>query len=148
MKEVIINDIDLGVASQCLDSLVLSARMAASSLPASPRDYFRFWTEGVDVRTINTIAERVDDTVEYIHDTRDSKVIGFLNKIPVILFPWTLAPLGGCMWVRKAVGWCFPVGMPLFAIASFSMNRLKKELETLAEVCSSLKVCLSDESVE
>lgn len=137
-KEVIISEVDPQRATALALSLGASAihwRKGKKRIPG----YVDFWMRGWDPMPIHEIGDIADETVEYLSDSRDLHVIDQLNKMPVIKPIWVVYPAHK-LWIRKALMWCFPVGILFRLAAAPYLRRIWKDMAKAEEVaCQLLK---------
>lgn len=137
-KEVIISEVDPQRATALALSLGASAihwRKGKKRIPG----YVDFWMRGWHPMPIHEIGDIADEAVEYLSDSRDLHVIDQLNKMPVIKPIWVAYPAHK-LWIRKALMWCFPVGIFFRLAAAPYLRRIWKDMAKAEEVaCQLLK---------
>ncbi len=131
MKEVIINEVSLRRAESMLVRLYGEARMWLRR-NGGTLSYLEFWKRGYSIRDIARIGALVDETVNYLHDSRDLKVNSKLENFPVIKPLWIYHPAMQRR-LRLALAIIFPVGGLIYLISIPYCKRLNKEFESVAK---------------
>lgn len=136
-KEVIISEVDPQRATALALSLGASAihwRKGKKRIPG----YVDFWMRGWHPMPIHEIGDIADEAVEYLSDSRDLHVIDQLNKMPVIKPIWVVYPAHK-LWIRKALMWCFPVGILFRLAAAPYLRRIWKDMAKAEEVAVTIQ---------
>ncbi len=137
-KEVIINDISLPVAYEKLAQLVQSAK-SLETVCSVPVSYMNIWVHGLQRTQVETIAEEVDSTVEYLTDCRNAMAVNKLVNFPVIVWRWMLDPTFGHVWIGKVLRILFPIGLPVYFVARMARRRLKSEMERVVQTSDEIR---------
>lgn len=130
-KEVVINDIDPATAYEMLATL---RRKAQALLRTYPHilNYFQYWLRGYDAASIAVLGKDIDESVDYIADSRNIKVVDMLSSYPILTDKWVYHPAP-----RKWAGWIamliFPFGIPIYFISLPYQRTLKKQLQTIVQ---------------
>lgn len=103
--------------------------------------YVAFWTKGYDMQAIQNLATTTNSLVEYTSETTDCMVATKLMDYPVIVPEWILHPVR-IKLLAVAVMVFFPVGLPLYWIASHRYAHLATAVTTIIEADSDLIVLL------
>ena len=146
VKEVVMNEVELPVAFERIDAL--SAKCAAfAERYKAPMSYIKYWTEGYDKTEIKDIMSRLEQTVDYMSNSRNRIIILKLMELPVLRNLWLYNP-AGTGWVAWAFIILFPVGLPLYLIGLRCQRKFKEELEHIVttdnELIALLKVNTDD----
>ncbi len=131
LKKVIINDLDPEVTA----GMVLhGASMVEEWLRKHPKPegYVAYWKKGYSMKRIAEIGAMIDETVEYLGDSPDIKVIDKLNKMPAIR-PIAIYSPTRRKALRRIAMWFFPIGLPIYLIAHPYLRRLEKEMREAAK---------------
>lgn len=131
MKEVIINEVSLRRAESMLVRLYGEARMWLRR-NGGTLSYLEYWKWGYSIRDIARIGALVDETVNYLHDSRDLKVNSKLENFPVIKPLWIYHPASQRR-LRLALAIIFPVGGLIYLLSIPYCKRLNKEFEAVAK---------------
>ena len=144
MKEMVMNDVDLEVAQQKLDLLRNECR---NYLKANPRhqSYMQYWNVGYDTETLATLLQNVEDTVEYISNSRERMVILKLRDMPALRNTWLLSP-GHPKWLGTALAVLFPIGIPLWLYGRHVQEQVMRDIEGVARVSNELETLLRHEN--
>ncbi len=94
--------------------------------------YVAFWTKGYDMQAIKNLATVTNSLVEYTSETTDRMVATKLMDYPVIVPEWMLRPVH-IRAIAIIVMIFFPVGLPLYWIASRRYAHLAAAVKTIVE---------------
>ena len=140
VKEVIINDINPLEARNMLQRL----SAAASSLVtrySGRMSYRRYWLEGISPAAVAEVADMADECVDYLHDSRDHRVVKLLNEIPAIRRVWVYRPVS-----RHWLGWVmmvlFPIGVPVYLAGLHARRDLLADCRRLRQVSTRVESLL------
>ena len=103
--------------------------------------YVAFWTKGYNMQAIQNLATTTNSLVEYTSETTDRMVATKLMDYPVIVPEWILHPVR-IKLLAVAVMVFFPVGLPLYWIASQRYAHLATAVTTIIESNNDLIVLL------
>ena len=103
--------------------------------------YVAFWTKGYNMQAIQNLATTTNSLVEYTSETTDRMVATKLMDYPVIVPEWILHPVR-IKLLAVAVMVFFPVGLPLYWIASQRYAHLAAAVTTIIESNNDLIVLL------
>ena len=116
--------------------------MCRTFLRDNPRlRYVAFWTKGYDMPTIQNLATVTNSLVEYTSETTDRMVATKLMDYPVIVPEWMLRPVR-IRLLSIAVMVFFPVGLPLYWIASQRYAHLTAAVHAIIEANGDLVTLL------
>ncbi len=129
MKEVIINEVSLRRAEALLVRLYGESRVW---LRCNGRrlSYLEYWRRGYSLEEITRIGTLVDETVNYLHDSRDVKVNSKLEKFPVLKPLWIYHPANR-RWLRRTLAFFVPAGGIIYLLSIPYCRRLVKEFEAV-----------------
>ena len=82
-KEVIINEVDTTEALNRIGQLRASCQQFLDTYPTR-QGYIEYWQQGMDKTTIKTLAEQVDNVVDYLSNSRDQMVLNKAMDYPII----------------------------------------------------------------
>ncbi|MBD5329170.1 MAG: YjgP/YjgQ family permease [Bacteroides sp.] len=132
-KEVIINEVDVKRARGMI--AVLSAEATVwLRRHKRPQGYFKYWEKGFALRDILRIGGQTDRVVEYLHDSRNLKVVDRLNRYPVVKRLWIYRPVSR-KWLKKSLCWFFPAGLPIYLMSVVYFKRLRDDMEAIVKTC-------------
>ncbi|MDE6340127.1 MAG: LptF/LptG family permease [Muribaculaceae bacterium] len=129
LKEVIINEVSSRRAEAMLMRLYGEARiwLRRNGRVLSYRNY---WERGYRAAELIKIGEMVDETVNYLSDSRDLKVNAKLDDFPVIKPLWIYHTTSR-QWLRKTLEYFIPVGGVIYLLSLPYCRRLRAEFSAL-----------------
>lgn len=136
MKEVVMDEMQPAVAVDRLSALIKETQSYLSANPPG-QSYVAYWLRGYDRGSLHTLRDGMEETVEYISNSRDKMVIMKLMDLPVIRSLWFLQP-APVRWLGITMICIFPIGIPVWIAGRFVQKRLRHELETVISVSSQL----------
>ena len=128
-KEVIINESDDALGAEMLVEL---DKMARDFLAHNPphQGYLDYWLKGYNRQELKALSAHLENTVDYLSNTRNRRIVRMLTAYPVIRSLWDYHPTG-----YRSVGWaaivCFPIGIPIWLRGRFSQHRLRHDIESI-----------------
>ena len=137
LKEVIINDINPQEGEAMLQRLSASAARLMERYSRRP-GYIRYWLEGIDPQRVAEVADGVERCVEYLHDSRDPKVIKLLNSLPVLRRVWVYRPSRN-LWLSRGMILLFPLGLPVYFAGLQARRDLLADCRRIRGVCARLE---------
>lgn len=129
MKEVIINDINPGLAAALLENLRTDAGIWLAT-HAAHACYAAYWRGEYSDAPIDRIGAEADAAVTYLSDSRSPQVNAWLNKFPTTRGLWILCPAKS-QKVRNILKWFLPAGALLWICAQPYIRRVHAEISTL-----------------
>lgn len=132
MKEVIMEEVAKPEALRRLDQLTEDASQLRDAI-ASCKGYISYWTHGVPRDRLRALSAELEETVEYMANSRQRLVVMKLMDFPILRSLWIYHPTG-LKWVAWSAIVIFPVGMPVYLIARRSISHLQGELATIMKV--------------
>lgn len=127
VKEVVIDEVDITTAKEKITALSKLCREFIDRYPGR-ESYVNYWLNGYDRREIHSINAMLEQTVDYMANSRNRVVILKLMELPVMRSLWFYHPTD-----YKAIGWAFiaifPVGIPIYLWGTRCQRKLKEELE-------------------
>lgn len=129
MKEIAIEDVTLQEAAVRLDAL---DEAVSHYLAVHPRrqSYINYWLHGYSRTQLRALSAQLEETVEYLANSRDKLLINKLSDYPILRSLWLYHPTG-----MKWVGWmaiaCLPVGLPVYLIGLRQQSELRYELQRI-----------------
>ena len=127
VKEVVIDEVDITTAKEKITALSKMCREFINRYPGR-ESYVNYWLNGYDRREIHSINAMLEQTVDYMANSRNRVVILKLMELPVMRSLWFYHPTD-----YKAIGWAFiaifPVGIPIYLWGTRCQRKLKEELE-------------------
>ena len=129
MKEVIINEVSSRRAEAMLMRLYGEARVWLRR-NGKRLSYRQYWQKGYAPSELVRIGAMVDETVNYLSDSRDLKVNAKLDDFPVIKPLWIYHPVT-LPWLRKTLEYFIPVGGIIYLVSLPYCRRLRAEFEAM-----------------
>lgn len=127
VKEVVIDEVDITTAKEKITALSKMCREFIDRYPGR-ESYVNYWLNGYDRCEIHSINAMLEQTVDYMANSRNRVVILKLMELPVMRSLWFYHPTD-----YKAIGWAFiaifPVGIPIYLWGTRCQRKLKEELE-------------------
>lgn len=127
VKEVVIDEVDITTAKEKITALSKMCREFIDRYPGR-ESYVNYWLNGYDRREIHSINAMLEQTVDYMANSRNRVIILKLMELPVMRSLWFYHPTD-----YKAIGWAFiaifPVGIPIYLWGTRCQRKLKEELE-------------------
>lgn len=127
VKEVVIDEVDITTAKEKITALSKMCREFIDRYPGR-ESYVNYWLNGYDRREIHSINAMLEQTVDYMANSRNRVVILKLMELPVMRSLWFYHPTD-----YKAIGWAFiaifPLGIPIYLWGTRCQRKLKEELE-------------------
>ncbi|MDE6010944.1 MAG: LptF/LptG family permease [Muribaculaceae bacterium] len=136
-KEVIINDVDSG------EAVVMLQRLSAAAARLQERyarqlGYRRYWLKGISPDRVAEVADLVEQTVGYLHDSRNPEVIKLLNEVPVMRQVWVYRP-SRLRWLSWTMIILFPLGIPVWLAGRQARRDLLADCRTIRRICVRLE---------
>lgn len=146
IKEVIIRDIDPLRGQQMLETMTNeSDALLNVTKPVSIifKSYFWYYVDGFDTLRIHVLQNETERVVEYLSDSRDTRLVMMLSDIPVFRVLWVYRP---CRW--KWLGWTMlpllPISVPLWLYGVRCLRNLRCDLVKTIEIAEKLQKKLED----
>jgi len=137
IKEVVINDVETGEAIARLDALKQSCNQFLERYK-NRQGYLEYLQYGYDKPTLRALGQQIDDTVEYLSNSRDQMVINKAMDFPIIRQLLTYH-VTNYPRVGTALAVLFPIGLPLYLVGIHHQRNLKREVQQAALVCDQAK---------
>ena len=142
MKEVVIDNV---VPDEAIRRLNLVKDSCGDFLKRYSRrqSYVDYWMHGYDKALLRSLSSSLEDTVDYLSNSRNQLVINKLMDFPVIRqllsYHPTNYPKVGMAFVAV-----FPVGFPFYIIGVRHQRNLRRDLRSVISVCNELIGIYSD----
>ena len=135
-KEVIINEVVADEAVAQITALKDACQQFLDKYPGRQR-YMDYWQQGYDKTAVKSLAEQVDNVVDYLSNTRDQMVLNKTMDYPIIRQLLTYRPTG-----NKAIGTAlaalFPIGVPAWLVGLRHQKNLKRDIRATIKTCDQL----------
>lgn len=129
MKEVIINEVSSRRAEAMLMRLYGAARVWLRH-NGHRFSYRQYWEKGYNPVELVKIGDMLDETVNYLSDSRDIKINAKLSDFPVIKPLWIYHPTSRD-WLRKTLEYFIPVGGLIYLLSLPYCRRLRSEFSEM-----------------
>lgn len=137
MKEVIINEVDIPVATARLLELKSSCSRFLSRYH-SRQGYLDYLMHGYDKKSLRALSQQVEDVVDYLSNSRDQLVINKAMDFPVIRQLLTYH-LTNYPKLGLALAIVFPVGVLLYLVGIRHQANLKRDIAQCIKVADQVE---------
>ena len=142
-KEVIINEVIPDEALQKIDALKTSCQQILDRYPGRQL-YIDYWQQGYDKAAIKSLAEQVDQVVDYLSNSRDQMVLNKAMDFPIIRQLLTYCPTSNKN-VGTALAALFPVGLPMWLVGLRHQKNLKRDIRQTVKTCDQMTAIINGE---
>lgn len=132
MKEVIMEEVAKPEALERLRNLSEHASLLRKAMSGS-MNYISYWTRGVPRCDLKALSAELEQTVEYLANSRERLVVMKLMDYPILRSLWIYHPTG-LRWVAWSAIIIFPIGLPIYLIGRRSIRHLDGETATIEKV--------------
>lgn len=134
-KEVIINDPDYPVVQQELMQLSSDWRdYSYATRLKNPPSYWRIFFKNIDDIEVMQLNERTEGLIKTLSNSRDSAILTYLNKLPIVSIYAHTRPFHNYKW-NMVLGILFPVGLVFFFRIWRYRIRLYKDIKQINKYC-------------
>lgn len=142
MKEVVIDEVDPAGAL----AMLRRVETLADDFLASDKGSMTFrgyWLDGMQPETVSRLSEALEQTVEYLSNSRDRRVINRMLDYPVMRRLWVYHPSRSrrLSYVMMALA---PLSVPVYLWARRYHRRLVDEVETIAATTRALEALIEN----
>ena len=141
LKEVIIEEVDAGVALSRVSSLKAHCEQFLSRYKTR-QGYLAYLQKGYDKNLLRSLSHEIEQVVDYLSNSRDQQLLNKAMDYPIIRQMLTYH-LTNYEHVGTALAVLFPVGLPLYLVGTHHQSNLKKEIATASRVCDEITLILS-----
>ena len=142
-KEVIINEMVPEQAIVMANELKEKAQQLLDRYLGRQR-YIDYWQQGYDRDAIKSLAENVDNVVDYLSNSRDQMVLNKAMDYPVIRQLLTYQPTRN-KTLGTAMSALLPIGLPLWVVGLRHQQNLKRDINLVVKTCDQLVAILNGE---
>lgn len=142
-KEVIINEMVPEQAIVMANELKEKAQQLLDRYPDRQR-YIDYWQQGYDRDAIKSLAENVDNVVDYLSNSRDQMILNKAMDYPVIRQLLTYQPTRN-KTLGTAMAALLPMGLPLWVVGLRHQQNLKRDINLVVKTCDQLVAILNGE---
>lgn len=146
-KEVIINDPDYGNISESLSALSAACQhyLDTHRLGSAPNYYRIFTNDGPD-NAIAEISDRMDKIIDELSNTKDRKLLAFMNNYPILSTQAHKSPYDH-RWLNIILGILIPVGLFFYIRIWFFGRRLEKDLKNIIQTNNDLQEIIKNKYI-
>ena len=135
-KEVIINEVVTDEALAKIEALKTACQQFLDKYPGRQR-YIDYWQQGYDKAAVKSLAEQVDNVVDYLSNTRDQMVLNKAMDYPIIRQLLTYRPTGN-KTVGTVLAALFPIGLPGWLVGLRHQKNLKRDIRATIKTSDQL----------
>ena len=143
LKEVVINEVVPEVAIERIAQLKQLCTDFLAKYP-SRQGYLDYWQYGYSKPMLRQLAQHIDDTVDYLSNSRDQMVLNKAMDYPVIRQLLTYHPTNYPK-LGMAIAIAFPLGLPGYLVGLRHQRNLKRDIALSITVCDQLTAILRGE---
>ena len=142
-KEVIINEVVPSEALSRIDALKEACQQFLDRYPGRQR-FIDYWQQGYDKAAIKTLAEQVDNVVDYLSNSRDQMILNKAMDYPVIRQLMTYQPVTNKK-LGTALAALLPLSLPLWLIGLRHQKNLKRDIRQTIKTSEQLVAIFNGE---
>ena len=142
-KEVIINEVVTDEALAKIEALKTACQQFLDKYPGRQR-YIDYWQQGYDKAAVKSLAEQVDNVVDYLSNTRDQMVLNKAMDYPIIRQLLTYRPTGN-KTVGTVLAALFPIGLPGWLVGLRHQKNLKRDIRATIKTSDQLMAIFNGE---
>ncbi len=143
LKEVIINEVDIPVATTMVQELQEQAT-AFISAHSTPPTFTAFFIGDEDQSQVSDLGARVDQVVDYLSNSRDKMVLGKAMDYPVLRQPSVISQIKSER-ARMALMIVLPVSVPLWLLGRYHHRLILSDAKRVVTVSNQMKSILTGE---
>lgn len=132
LKEVIMDEVISEEAVAMVNALMQQCREFIDKNKAR-QSYFTYWIKGYDRHVLHSISDNLENTVQYLSNSRDKIVINKLMDYPILRSLWFYHPTN-YRWLAYTCATLLPIGLPVYLVGLRCQKHLKTEIKTILNV--------------
>ena len=136
MKEVVINEVERSSALNRLAALKQSCLLFLRQYEGR-QNYWNYLMYGYDKERLKALSSELEDTVDYLSNSRDQLVVNKCMDFPIIRHLLTYH-LTDSKELGLAVALIFPIGLPLYFVGLHHQHTLKRDVQAAVKTCDQL----------
>lgn len=136
MKEVVINEVERSSALNRLAALKQSCLLFLRQYEGR-QNYWNYLMYGYDKERLKALSSELEDTVDYLSNSRDQLVVNKCMDFPIIRHLLTYH-LTDSKELGLAVALIFPIGLPLYFVGLHHQHTLKRDIQAAVKTCDQL----------
>lgn len=146
VKDIVMEEVRLNVALDKLNELKTSASCYLRSNPEK-ESYTDYWLKGYSRTQLKALSANLENTVEYLSNSKSKMVILKLMDFPILRSLWLYHPTG-LKWVSIAGIILFPIGLPIYYFGRKTQKVLREEIKSIIKVSDELIDIMENEEQE
>jgi lipopolysaccharide export system permease protein len=146
LKEVIIEEVEPTVALEKIAALKQSCQSFLSRYEQR-QSYLIYLQEGYDKSTLRELSQEIEDTVDYLSNSRNQLLLNKAMDFPIVRQLLTYH-VTNYKQVGTALAVLFPVGLPLYLVGTRHQSNLKKELQNAVRVCDEITDIITKDNAD
>ncbi len=146
LKEVVMEEVNNDEALSRLTALHETAQ-AFLARYKKRQSYLEYWLKGYDKPQLQALARQINDTVDYLANSRDQLVLNKAMDFPIIRQLFLYRPCGAT-WLGWICAIVFPVGLLGYLLGTRLQKKLKGEIGTTVNVCDQMTDIFTDSAPE
>lgn len=136
MKEVVINEVERSSTLNRLAALKQSCLLFLRQYEGR-QNYWNYLMYGYDKERLKALSSELEDTVDYLSNSRDQLVVNKCMDFPIIRHLLTYH-LTDSKELGLAVALIFPIGLPLYFVGLHHQHTLKRDIQAAVKTCDQL----------
>ena len=145
LKEVIIDEVDTAVALDKIEGLSASCTEIVKQMSDKKnRGFLAYWLKGFDTEALQKTAEQLEQTVEYVSNSRDKYAVMKLAEYPVLSVDFFYRPVKKR---KDAIIFMvlLPLSIPVYLIGHWRLKKLYQRLQQVIACNNELRAILENE---
>ena len=144
LKEVVMEEVENDEALARLAALRETAQAFLNGY-RKRQSYLEYWLKGYDKPQLQALAREINETVDYLANSRDQLVLNKAMDFPIIRKLFLYRPCG-VAWLGWICAIVFPVGLLGYLLGTRLQKRLKGEISTTVNVCDQMTEIFTSET--
>ena len=145
VKEVIMDEVNPQKATEMLTRLTQQTRDYLSS-NAPRQSYLTYWMQGYDRNSLHDLSAILEQTADYLSNSRDKLIVNKLMDYPVLRSLWVYRPVSGRHAGMTAAA-IVPLAIPVWLIGRREQRILRHEMEQIIKVSDELTSMINDNTI-
>ncbi|MCM1484112.1 MAG: LptF/LptG family permease [Muribaculaceae bacterium] len=142
MKEIVMDSVQPADAVARLDALCADAAKYLEDNPEK-QSFSAYWLRGYSRSGLRRLSAELEDTVEYLSNSRDKLVINKLSDYPVLRSLWLYHPTN-YVWAARVAMVLILVSVPVYLIGRRQQMILRNEISHIMTVSEEIKKLEND----
>ena len=142
---VILDEVNPQKATEMLTRLTQQTRDYLSS-NAPRQSYLTYWMQGYDRNSLHDLSAILEQTADYLSNSRDKLIVNKLMDYPVLRSLWVYRPVSGRHAGMTAAA-IVPLAIPVWLIGRREQRILRHEMEQIIKVSDELTSMINDNTI-